>query len=68
MNWQLLAVILIVSCAALYLARQTWQSFAGRKGSCGGGCGCSSKPPVDEACALISPQQITLRPPNSKPL
>jgi hypothetical protein len=68
MNWQLLAVILIVSCAVLYLGRQLWNSFAGRKGSCGGGCGCSSKPPVEENGALISPQQITLRRPDSKPL
>ncbi len=65
MNWQLIAVIVIVSCAALYLARQLWGSFAGRK--CGGGCGCSGKSTPEEPASLISPQQITLRRPDAGP-
>jgi hypothetical protein len=60
MNWQVIAVILIVSCAVLYLARQLWASVSGGKG-CGGGCGCSAKPTPPDEARLISPQQITLR-------
>jgi hypothetical protein len=62
MNWQLIAVIVIVSAASLYLARQTWSAFIGRKGGCASGCGCSTKAtPTNGDSSLIAPQEITLR-------
>jgi len=64
-DWQLPVVVFLVSCAVLYLGRQAWRTFAGRKGSCGGGCGCASiKAAPSETGSgdvLISPADIGLR-------
>jgi hypothetical protein len=42
MDPQLIAVALIVTVATLYVVRRTVRAWAGgKKGSCGGGCGCA---------------------------
>jgi hypothetical protein len=64
MNWQLLVVSMIVAAAGLYLIRQSWRTWSGRKGGgCGKGCGCASKS-TDQSngdVTLIPSEQITLR-------
>jgi hypothetical protein len=43
MDLQLTIVAVLVAVAALYIALQVWRMWAGaKKGSCGGGCGCSA--------------------------
>jgi hypothetical protein len=46
MDWQLLIVAGAVTLAALYLLRQTWRTWFGRKPVGCGGCGtsCGAKP------------------------
>jgi len=65
MNWQMLAVIVLVAVAAGYLLRQHWRAATGRKaGGCAGGCSCPSKSTVaanGTEAPLIAPEQITLR-------
>jgi hypothetical protein len=65
MNWQLPAVILIVTAASCYLFRQTWRAWTGsRKQGCGGGCGCAAKtdaPTPGQQSPLIPVEQLTLR-------
>jgi len=61
MDYQLLAVALIVVAAFGYLARRAWRTWAGRKSGCGGGCSCGPKEPVNGQISLIPPEQLTLR-------
>jgi hypothetical protein len=66
MNWQLFAVIVLVTVATVYLLRQHWRAVTGRKaGGCAGGCSCPSKAAAPatgtESPTLIAPEQITLR-------
>jgi len=46
MDWQLVVVGLIVAASCVYLARQTWRSWTGRKSGC---TGCSCKNPASSA-------------------
>jgi hypothetical protein len=59
MNEQLIVVGLIVGCAVLYLARQTWKTWSGR-GGCSKGCGCGDKKP-QASPKLIPAEELTLR-------
>jgi hypothetical protein len=64
MNWQLFAVTACVAAAAIYLARQSWRTWAGKGKACGGGCHCgdTAKSPDDATHAnLIPVEQLTLR-------
>lgn len=61
MDWQLGLVLLIVVCAAWYLGRQTWRTWAGSKTGCGGGCDCGSKTVSPGQETLIPPEQLSLR-------
>jgi len=66
MNWQLIAVIVIVAAAAVYIGRQTWRTWSTRKdSSCGGGCGCASKTQAsgntNGAPVLIPSEELVLR-------
>jgi len=62
---QLLIVGLLVALSALYVGRQTWRTWFGKKGEgCGGGCGCAAKPrsaPSSEPTELITINQLTMR-------
>jgi len=58
MNWQLLAVGVIVAAAVSYLARQTWRTWSAKKSGCGG-CGCGSK--SNDNATVIPVEQLTLR-------
>jgi hypothetical protein len=60
-NGQLLIVMVLVAAASLFLVRQTWRAWAGRKAGCGGGCGCASKPNSRQEAPLIAPEQLTQR-------
>ncbi|HEV3263800.1 MAG TPA: FeoB-associated Cys-rich membrane protein [Gemmataceae bacterium] len=64
-DWQLIAVLVIVAVAAAYLARMTWRSWRGSKTGCGGGCGCNTKAtPIGEQngkATLITTDQLTAR-------
>jgi hypothetical protein len=60
MNWQLLLVALIVAGAALYLGRQTWRTWSGKKAGCGGGCGCAPTA-AGGSSTIIPPDELTLR-------
>lgn len=64
MDWQHVLVIVIVVPAAVYLGRQTWRTWSGRKKTgCGGGCGCkqtTSTPPG----SIIPSEQLSLRRPS----
>lgn len=59
MNEQLIVVGLIVGCAVLYLARQTWKTWSGR-GGCAKGCGCGEKK-TESKTKLIPVEELTLR-------
>jgi FeoB-associated Cys-rich membrane protein len=65
MTWQLIAVLVIVAAAAVYLIRQTWRTWSRKAGACGGGCGCARKTPTatgsNGTAALIPSEQLTLR-------
>lgn len=65
MDWQLIVVGLIVAASCLYLVRQTWRSWTGRKAGCTG-CSCKHAAPAGPtegqgAVTLIPPDQLTLR-------
>ena len=63
-DWQVIAVLVIVAVAAAYLARVTWRSWRGSKTGCGGGCGCAAKAPAAEKngqAALVTTDQLTAR-------
>lgn len=40
-DWQLAVVCVLVAAALIYVGRQTWRTWTGRGGGCGGKCGCS---------------------------
>jgi len=61
MGWQLAIVCLTVAAAAVYLVRQAWRSWSGRKSGCGGSCGCSNSIEA-RSDGLIPAEQLTLRP------
>jgi hypothetical protein len=64
MDWQLLTVGVIVAGAVLYLARQSWRTWAGTKsgcGGCGGGCGKPSKTGQTKGPVLIPIEQLQVR-------
>jgi hypothetical protein len=54
MDWQLLAVDLLILAAALYLARQAWRTWRGRGKGCGG-CGGAKKAPAARPGAISLP-------------
>jgi hypothetical protein len=66
MDWQLIVVGLIVAASCMYLVRQTWRSWTGRKSGCAG-CSCkSTASPAGQsegqaAITLIPADQLTLR-------
>jgi hypothetical protein len=59
MDPQLIVVVMLVSAAALYLARRTLRTWAGRGGSCSKGCGCGKS--VRSPVGLIPSEELTLR-------
>ena len=64
MDWQLWLVTVCLSLSALYLARQTWRTFSGRKGC--GGCGCGKRTddaakPAAASTRIIPSEELTLR-------
>jgi hypothetical protein len=59
MNEQLIAVAVIVAGAALYLARRTWRTWAGKKTGCGKGCSCGDRG-SERTPALIPSESLTL--------
>jgi len=60
MNAQMLAVLLIVSAAVVYLARQTWRTWAGHGRGCGKGC-CGTAANKPQPTAFIPSEHLTLR-------
>jgi hypothetical protein len=63
MDWQWVAVAASVAAAAIYLARQTWRTWAGRKAGCGN-CSCANKNDTASArpaTRLISADELTAR-------
>jgi hypothetical protein len=65
MDWQLFIVAALIIGAACYLARQTWRTWSASRKGCAGGCGCHGKAaPVgaDRQVALISAEQLRVRP------
>ena len=60
MNWQLVLVALCVGVSALYVARQTWRTWAGKKSGCGG-CGCGKTKPETAAPRIIPVEELTWR-------
>ena len=62
-EWQMVAVLLIVAAAGVYLARATWHSLRASKSGCAGGCGCKTK--SSDAAAdepqLASMDELTAR-------
>jgi len=67
LNWQLLLVGMIVLAASAFLVRQSWRTWFGAKGSCGGGCSCAGKKSATNNGAsgpgapLISVDELTSR-------
>jgi hypothetical protein len=53
MNWQWLAVGISVTLASLYLARQSWRTWSGRKSGCGS-CSCASKTAVPKTAGMAT--------------
>jgi len=69
-DWQLILVGLLISLAFLYLSRESWRSWAGRKSGCAGGCHCGSKAKAGEKGQItwITPDQLSARlRPHSRP-
>jgi hypothetical protein len=58
MDWQLWIVGVLVAAAVLYLGRQTYRTWAGRKAGCGT---CKCGPAKDPAAPLIPVEQLELR-------
>jgi hypothetical protein len=64
MDWQLMAVTILVAAALAYLARTTWRTWKKGQGACGGACSCAAAPKTAEA--LIPAASLTLRRHNPK--
>ena len=58
MDGQLIAVLLIVGCAAFYLARQSYRTWSGKGSCCSKGCGSKQAQPARK---LIPAEELTLR-------
>jgi len=61
MDWQLVAVMVAVAAAALYVARGWWRSWSASKAGCSGGCGCGPKQDSPDTRTIISTDQLTAR-------
>lgn len=64
MDWQLGIVTVMVAGAAVYLLRQSWRTWTGKKAGCGKGCDCTgaaAKEPQDNPVTFIPADQLTLR-------
>ncbi len=57
---QIIVVTVIVAAAVLYLARQTWRTWTGKRGGCSKGCGCGESRPKERP-ELIAPEQLLVR-------
>ncbi len=69
MNAQIVAVLLVVGVAVLYLVRAAWRTLTGKGSGCGG-CRCSAKPAPKANAAegtLIPADQLTLRRRDDRP-
>jgi len=55
MFWQYLLVGIVVLAAVAFLVRQSWRTWFGAKGGCGGGCSCPGKS-ADAAAGAAQPQ------------
>ena len=55
-EWQLAAVLMIVSAAAIFVIRQTIRSWQGKKAGCNQGCGCG---PANQDIKFSQPALIT---------
>lgn len=63
MFWQYIAVGFLIAFSALYLGRQTYRTWFGKKvRGCGGGCSCASpakSQPTAKSKDIISVEQLT---------
>jgi hypothetical protein len=59
LDWQTVAVALVLAWAVAYLVRAALRT---RKG-CGGGCGCAKSParPANEQSVWVASEKLTLR-------
>jgi len=63
MDWQLILVVLIVAAAVLYLGRQSWRMWLGKKAGCGS-CSCSKPGATAQGngkVTVIPVSQLTVR-------
>jgi len=63
MDWQWFGVVITVSAAAAYLARQTWRSWFKRNAGCSG-CSCATKTEIPREAGggrLIPSDELTAR-------
>jgi hypothetical protein len=58
-DWQTVAVALVLAWAVAYLVRAAWRTRTG----CGGGCGCakSSAKKAPGQTVWVAPEKLTLR-------
>jgi hypothetical protein len=59
-DWQWLACAASIAVAAVYVARQTWSTWNGRRAGCGG-CSCATKTTVSAGQTLIPSTELTRR-------
>jgi hypothetical protein len=60
-DWQVIAVTLAVLAAGIFVVRQTYRTWSGKKTDCGG-CGCHGAEQTSaQAGALIPAEQLTVR-------
>jgi hypothetical protein len=64
MDWQTIAVVLVLAWAVVYLVRSAWRSRTG----CGG-CGCAkpAQRPSDAPTVWVAAEKLTLRRREGKP-
>lgn len=58
MDWQLVAVLVVVAGAGIYLVRHNLRGWSGKKG-CGGGCNCAGQKSA-KAESAVPLQQLSL--------